>query len=233
MLAEITPANPLALIRQRLAQESHAWHELGSTDEWLCIVNPSGQELWLIAGRQIVTSDRLEVLALGTAARLTAGEPLSATVAAVSACGALPVIPWGVGKWWGRRGRLLSDWFRERAAATPSTVPVWLGDSFGRPQSSPPSAIWRQAALSGVSMLPGTDPLAIPQHETLAGRYGFSLSAQLTSHAPVATFKQALIEHRSMIRPLGRRTSWAQLMSDQWSFRQRRTSTPRPEGQLT
>ena len=65
------------------------------------------RELLVIAGRQIVTAERIEVLALLTPEHFPDGLSIDETLAAAHSVGALVVLPWGVGKWFGGRGRLV------------------------------------------------------------------------------------------------------------------------------
>lgn len=53
-----------------------------------------------MAGRQIVTAEKLEVLALGTDLDIDDGRPIREVLSLVTENGGLPVIPWGAGKWW-------------------------------------------------------------------------------------------------------------------------------------
>ena len=70
-------------------------------------IRPGTLPVLVIAGRQIVSAERIEVLALGTRTQIPDGQPLAATIDAVRADGALAVLPWGFGKWWGARGRMV------------------------------------------------------------------------------------------------------------------------------
>ncbi len=73
-----------------------------------------GESLFIIAGRQIVTQEKLEVLALLSDAPFKDGLALSQAVEEILAAGALPVIPWGVGKWLGQRGTLLTKFIEKK-----------------------------------------------------------------------------------------------------------------------
>ena len=65
------------------------------------------RQIAIVAGRQIVTAEGLEVLALGLAERFDDGQAIGPVLEHVSRAGALPVLPWGFGKWTGRRGRIV------------------------------------------------------------------------------------------------------------------------------
>ncbi|HZB26962.1 MAG TPA: hypothetical protein VE282_00250, partial [Gemmatimonadales bacterium] len=93
------------LSRPGVMGEQMARWSLNQTSEStsLVAVHESGEKILLLAGRQISTRERLEVLALGTELDLPSGESLGDTIAAVREQGAIAVVPWGFGKWWFRR----------------------------------------------------------------------------------------------------------------------------------
>ena len=132
----------------------------------------------IISGRQIVTSERLEVLALATCDRFSDGQPLDATLAAIQKAGGPAVLPWGLGKWLGRRGRLVADRIHRGEPW------LMLGDNKGRPKPWPPPKLFRGAR--GHIVLPGTDPLPIPGSEVTVGSFGFLLDGTLDHDRPAA-----------------------------------------------
>ena len=93
----------------------------------LLVMLENGRKLFLIAGRQIVTAERLEVLALGTAQKFQDGEPIIEVIDKVKSLGALVVIPWGFGKWIGRRGKIVSKLLKDYDNRS-----FFLGDNSGR-----------------------------------------------------------------------------------------------------
>ncbi len=102
--------------------------------------------------------------------------------------GSVPhVIPWGAGKWFFGRGKLLSQLLREHRAP-----PFFLGDEGGRP------AFWRyprhfkEAARLGVRDLPGTDPLPFAHDVDKVGRVGFRAQMNLDEKRPARSLLQVL-----------------------------------------
>ena len=67
---------------------------------------------------------------------------------------ALPVLPWGFGKWLGICGPLIAE---EIATARPGEL--FLGDNSGRPAMSPRPRLFARAEARGLAVLPGSDPL--------------------------------------------------------------------------
>jgi hypothetical protein len=178
---------------------------LRCTEEAVSLIaeGPAAFPLVLVAGRQIVTSEGLEVLAIGCLGPFADGQDLATTVAAVQAADGLVVLPWGFGKWWGRRGTVLAD-FLERA--TPGSL--FLGDNGGRLAMAAPPAAFAAAAARTIWVLPGSDPLPISaEAETAAGRYGFVLEAVVNADRPAAGLKERLLALREQPASFGNRQS--------------------------
>lgn len=173
-----------------------------------------GASLTLIFGSQIQTSERVEVLAIGSVEPFPDGRSLDATLDSVDERAALPVIPWGFGKWWGRRGRLIEAALRARAGSG-----LCLGDNAGRPRRAPEHRLFRLAAELGVAVLPGSDPLDLPGRERRAGCAGFVLDGRLNGENPAAALMAALRLQARALPHFARWASWAQFMRDQGELR--------------
>jgi hypothetical protein len=159
----------------------------------------SGDRVLLLAGRQISTRERLEVLALGTELDLRSGRSLGDTIAAVRESEAIALIPWGFGKWWFRRGRLL--------AATLASSPghgLLVGDNAGRPRVIPRSPLFELAASKGIYNVPGSDPLPLRWEIRKPGRLGCFLEGPLDLSRPVAFLTAMLYGLRSQPPLFGR-----------------------------
>jgi hypothetical protein len=146
----------------------------------------SGQEIFILAGRQLVTAEKLEVLALITEHPLADGMPLEETITSILAADGIPVLPWGVGKWIGKRGKLL------QATLQAQKFPLYLGDNSGRPVFWLRSPYFQQAEAQGVRILPGTDPLPLATEVQRPGSFGFKMRGNLSRQQPGQTMKQVL-----------------------------------------
>lgn len=159
---------------------------------------PNGQYLVLVAGRQIVTAERLEVLALCTSDTFPDGGTLSQVVSSIRDANGIAVIPWGAGKWVGKRGKILTDFLRMENPGT-----LFLGDNSGRP------TFWRHpkhfelAQARGIRILPGTDPLPFPSECKRAGNFGFGINGALDRDRPASDIKTMLLDPRIPITPYG------------------------------
>jgi len=177
------------------------------------VVRCGGTGLTLIAGRQLVTRERLEVLALGTTAPLPDGEPIETTLAAVRDAGAAAVLPWGVGKWLGARGAVI-----RRVLADPTWQHVFLGDNGNRLELGPDPAPFAAARRAGRAVLPGSDPLPLPGEEARVGAYGFAVDAALDPLRPAAALL-ALLESGSVFTAFGRREPLARFVGNQLALK--------------
>ena len=177
------------------------------------VVRRGSTRLKLIAGRQLVTRERLEVLALGTTAPLPEGEPMDTTLAVVRAAGAAAVLPWGVGKWLGARGAVVA-----RVLADPEWRHVLLGDNGNRLELGPDPAPFAAARRAGRAVLPGSDPLPLPGEEERVGAYGFAVDVDLDPLRPTAALL-ALLKSSSAFVVFGRREPLARFVSNQLALR--------------
>ena len=151
--------------------------------------------IYIVAGRQIVTAEGLELLALGTDQLFEDGLPASSALTAVRASGALPVFPWAVGKWLGKRGKILSDLLsrelRSNESATDgSSADLYLGDNSGRPIFWHNPSHFKQARALDMHVLPGTDPLPFADEAKRVGSFGFVVHGSLSDEHPVDDLKR-------------------------------------------
>jgi hypothetical protein len=135
--------------------------------------------LVLVAGRQVATREGLEVLALNGNPELSDGLSFRDSLEAVWDSRTVAVVPWGFGKWWLGRGRLLREEMRRLAIR-----PFFLGDNAGRPALLPEPALFRTARAHGIHILPGTDPLPFRSQQRKAGRYGCCVRSPLDLDRP-------------------------------------------------
>lgn len=148
---------------------------------------PDKASLYIVAGRQIITAEGLELLALVTDCTFEDGLPIASALTAVRKQDAIPVVPWAVGKWLGKRGKLLS-----RLLDEDKNSDICLGDNGGRPVFWLNPVHFRQAKKNSMSLLPGTDPLPFSNEAGRVGNFGFMMQGSLTKSQPSADLKQLL-----------------------------------------
>ena len=162
------------------------FHRTEETDS-LIAQSHTNARLLLIAGRQVVTAEGLEILALCCDRDFVDGAPLRATVQAVKAVGAVAVLPWGYGKWWFRRRTQIAEFVR---SVRPTDV--FLGDNGGRLPLGFRPRPFRIAESRGIEILSGTDPLPLDSEVKRVGGYGFVIDGRIAISRPAAGMRHLL-----------------------------------------
>lgn len=144
--------------------------------------------VFFIRGRQLVSVEGLEALAIGVAAPWPdRSATLADLLARIAAAGGYPIVPWGAGKWWGRRGATV------RALLDRSDLrPFAFGDNGGRPWFWPRPRLLIEAEARGFPVLPGSDPLPFAKEESAAGRCLALARAEFDPARPAASLLDAL-----------------------------------------
>ena len=174
---------------------------IGQTQEEVSLLAcqaDSNQKIILIAGHQIVTNENMEVLALLINKKVKSGLSLEETVEKIASAGGIPVLPWGVGKWIGSRGKILQNFL----ANYDSSV-FCLGDNGGRPSFWQRPSYFKQAEAKGWRILPGTDPLPLASECDRPGSFGFAIQGSISSATPGADIKQILLDSQIPIAAYG------------------------------
>jgi len=144
-------------------------------------------ELVVIAGHQCVTAEDIEVLMLGQSSKHPDGQPATAVVQAALDAGAIPLLPWGFGKWMGARGQLVASLLETFGHK------LLLGDNSGRLNGTPTPALLREGSQLGHCLLPGSDPLPMRGEEHKVASFGAFIEGSVSMDTPFADLK-ALIE---------------------------------------
>jgi hypothetical protein len=196
--------------------------ERGDEGSSRVLTHRGGDAILVIAGRQIVTAEHLEVLALGFVDEIADGRPIRDVVCAVRDRGAVAAIPWGFGKWWGRRGRLL------RHVIETETL-LYLSDNGGRAGVLPRSRTFAWAEQRGVPTLAGSDPLPLRSHEARAGSYGCILDDWRPTASPANVILARLHALTRSPATFGRLSSLPAMIQSQAALRLRgRHGRPAP-----
>ena len=154
----------------------------------------------LIAGRQIVTQERLEVLALGADVTVVNGLPVQQTLDEVRRAGSVPVLSWSPGKWFFERGTIV-----ERLLHTLPAGSFLLGDTALRPTGWPFPKLLRLARERGFKVIGGSDPLPLRHEERWLGRYGVSAMAPFDPLAPADSVYRMLSYGNTVFASHGQR----------------------------
>jgi hypothetical protein len=161
-----TPAEA-ASERLRSAETGH-WNLVERDEVTWDLHRDAGTRLTLIRGRQVATSDGLEVLLVGTADPVSDGRPLAETIEPHLERRVLVMLPWGFGKWTGRRGRAVAQAYESYGARG-----LRLADTGIRPGWLPAPRLFRRSAADGRPVLVGSDPFPFRETGDRIGSAGF------------------------------------------------------------
>jgi hypothetical protein len=156
----------------------------------------------LVAGRQIVTRERLEILALAMRAAIPDGLPAGDVIRRIIAAGGIPVLAWSPGKWLFGRGQPARD-------LVASDRRLSLGDTPLRPALWPEPRLMQLARARGAAVLPGSDPLPFAGEERYAGTYGFIYRGAFDADRPAAFLARLPAEPAAIVPAGARCGAWA------------------------
>lgn len=165
----------------------------------LLLKKQGGDSLFIVAGRQIVTAESLEVLALGLDEPYPDGKPIRDVLQDLAGLNCLRVVPWGAGKWLGKRGEIIRD-----IISNWEEDPLFLGDNGNRPYFWPLPSIFSMARQNSIHNLPGSDPLPFADQEDQVGSYGFFLAGAIDSSIPFSSLRKRIMENMTAITPYGK-----------------------------
>jgi len=189
MLTETAKDNAFQSLIDQPELDGGRWKFTPQNDGLTITASIEGRDaITIIAGKQIVTQEGLEVLALGTSHNFTQGLDVRHTIEKVSQLHALPVLPFGVGKWSGKRGEIIHDLIHDE------TFPIrfMLGDNAGRLALAGAPQQFALAQQKNIWTLPGTDPLPFARQAKQVGRFGLVLDNGFDPAQPTASIKAAL-----------------------------------------
>lgn len=202
-------------------QELDGWSVQPDRDDELVLrARNREHELLVMAGRQVATREGIEVLTLATRARCPDGLTLEETLHRSHQANALSVLPWGAGKWLGRRGELV------REALAKQSPPVWAGDSAARPGFWPAEAEFKPALSRGRPLINGTDPLPLAGEVRRAGSFGCWLQEAPPARRPGLWLRERLRSATPAdLKPFGMPMRIARFVRSQVALRLRKSAS--------
>lgn len=160
-----------------------------------------GRQVWLFAGRQAATKERMEIAALLTEEGLPDGLGLAETADRARAIGAVPLLPWAPGKWMFARAPIARG-LLDRAG--PELL--LIADSSLRPLGWPEPRLMRRARRGGFRILAGSDPLPFAGEERRVAQYCTQAEGAWDDQAPARSLRAALCGG-SPLESTGRRST--------------------------
>lgn len=155
----------------------------------------------ILAGRQLVSNDGLEVLSLATDLfvedrKFSTGE----LIQKVNESGGVPVLNWAPGKWFFNRGKIVREQIQNSKTNT-----FVVGDNPLRCTLWPTPQIMKEATNKGFKLIAGSDPLPFVGEENNIGTYCFATHAPFDMKKPVASIRQILRQKEFSADIIGKR----------------------------
>jgi hypothetical protein len=172
----------------------------------------NNRKIIVIAGRQVISDERLEIIALFSDQDYRDGQQTQAVIDQIVDHGAIAILPWGVGKWLGTRGKIIS-----RLLSSNDPDRLAIADISSRPSAWPAPVQFSQADELGYSCLYGTDPLPLDYEQDRMGSAGVIMDLADNPDIGVSELKTHLL--KSPLERYGHRISALQFMKDQLMLR--------------
>jgi len=168
--------------------------------------------IFLLAGRQHVSKENIEILSLFSSVRFKDKTLSLADLAqSIAETGGLVVLPWGVGKWFGRRGEVV-----KRFLAVDHDFPLFIGDNGNRPSCWPTPSLFGYAHEKNILLLSGSDPLSLVSHcDRIATSGTLVLDGKLSTSHPADSLRKQLNQPGNL-REFGDRLGSVRFVSDQF-----------------
>ena len=160
-----TPAEGAA---ERLRSAPPGW-ELSRLDGVTWTYARGEDRVTIVLGRQVAVEEGLEVLVVGTDGA-ESGLGLNDVIERWIDEDVLVMLPWGFGKWMGRRARLVAG-----ALADYGGRGLRLADTGLRTAWMPVPPLLERARASGYPVFVGSDPFPFPDRVHSIGSHGFRL----------------------------------------------------------
>ena len=170
----------------------------------------------VIAGRQIVCREGLEVGGIGLADIPDDGQPILEMIDYTAAKGAVTVLPWGFGKWTGARGDLVASILDDPPCR------IALGDNGGRLAGFPEPELFAMARQKGLPILPGTDPFPFRWDTRRAGTFGIEWRGALDQARPFKSLESIIWDSEQSGEAFGRLVTLPSFIRNQVAIQLRR-----------
>ncbi|MGE5845581.1 MAG: hypothetical protein ACM34O_02570 [Ignavibacteria bacterium] len=195
-LTESSGVNQFRILKEKSresnSQKNYEWSFCLTEEENSIIASKSEeQKIIIIAGKQIVTKERLEVLGLGIINGIEDKRNIQEVINNINGKGGLAVIPWGVGKWIGEKRKIVRD-----SIKTGKPGLLFIGDNGNRPFFWSNKKIFEQFEEKNIRNLSGSDPLPFKTENDRAGSFGFAMEGFLNFDKPFESIIMKLLNEQ-------------------------------------
>ncbi|MBA4386910.1 MAG: hypothetical protein C0404_02950 [Verrucomicrobia bacterium] len=156
-------------------------------------ITAKDDQLFLFAGRQSSTLERIEVLGLAMSGTVPDGLTAFDTIRRIKDLGGVPVVAWAFGKWLFGRGKVV-----RRLVDAFKAGEILLGDSSMRPAIWPEPGLMKLARRKGIAVVAGSDPLPFAGEEQMMASCATIFDANLDTLHPLVSARAILAGVGSM-----------------------------------
>lgn len=155
--------------------------------EFLVAEGAGAEKIYVVPGRQVVTIENLEVLIIGLLEGIPSEESLAFYLEKYSETH-LVILPWGAGKWLGRRGLVLKETMHQL-----SYLEYVVGDSGVRPSFWQNVPQFEDAKQLGKHILFGSDPLPVAGQQRKVGSCGAGFYSNQVAEQLVLNLRSTIL----------------------------------------
>jgi hypothetical protein len=213
LLTESSGADKFKYLKEKSVKDERKdkWNFVQTFEENSIVAQKNEKDkIVIIAGRQIVSKEKLEVLGLGIVDKIDDGLPIEAVVNGVTERGGLAVIPWGVGKWFGSKGKIVKKLIQDQ-----KFINLFVGDNGNRPFFWPKSKIIKEQENKNVLNFSGSDPLPFKNEFRKPGSFGFAFESSLNFNEPFKSIKMKITGGKVKFIYFGKLESSARFVKNQ------------------
>lgn len=188
-LAERSDCNFFANFKKNVEGALNAEMEIRYLESALHLREAGYPDLYLFPGRQVITSERIEILSLTVDQQVADGLTAREVVDRIRQENGVPVLSWAPGKWFFKRKKVVQDLLNANQPGS-----LLIGDTTLRPTCWPQPLLMGKALHKGFTVISGSDPLPFAGEEQVMGRYGITLDGDFDPDNPVKSIRSLLTQ---------------------------------------
>ena len=169
-------------------------------DDAVLIQEENFPDLYVFPGRQIITREKIEILALTIDQEIPDGLAANDVLEKVRGLGGVPVVSWAPGKWFFQRKRVVEKLLRTNKAGS-----FLVGDTTLRPIGWLQPLLMRDAKKRGFTIVAGSDPLPFIGEERIVGQYATRMEVDFDVVDPVSSMRSLMSRPVTNVTLLGSR----------------------------
>jgi len=189
-------------IKMKKKVENNGFRMIPSDETETLIVEKAGKPiLYILAGRQIVTKEGLEILSIASNLfQKDREKTIDDVISSIVDANGVPTLNWAPGKWFFNRGKAVKRLLEEKSPEN-----LLICDTSLRPTVWPTPRQMATAIKRGVKVIAGSDPLPFYDEEKYIGSYGFCLTGEFNHQRPAFSIRSLLRKPDKNIFLIGKR----------------------------